>query len=96
MKFTRKIFTNSWNGIVNALRKLLALEKSKGKTPRKFSLVTIVDNETGEEMRGTIVVYTPETIILQKVTIFPEGSKKKEVSQIIFDAKKVHFKEEQK
>ena len=46
---------------------------------KKHSLVTVVDNETGKEITGVIVEYTPNRIILR--------------TQVMFDAKKVHFKE---
>lgn len=48
--------------------------------PKQNDVVTVVDNETGEETTGRIVTYTKDLIVIQKS----------------FDAKKVHFKEENK
>ena len=50
--------------------------------PRPNDIVTVVDNETGEEATGRIKVFQPNYLVLAI------GEKR-----IVFNAKKVHFKE---
>lgn len=60
--------------------------------PRQYSIVTVVDNETGEKYTGNILEYTPEKITLriEKYTNGTHGEFSR-VSTIVFNAKKVHF-----
>jgi hypothetical protein len=47
-------------------------------SPKKNQFVTIIDNETGQELSGSLLEYTEERIVLL----------------VAVDAKTVHFKEE--
>jgi len=49
------------------------------KFPKPNDIVTVVDNETGEEVTGRIKVFQPNYIVIEK--------------EFRFDAKKVHFKD---
>ena len=52
------------------------------KFPKPNDIVTVVDNETGEEVTGRIKVFQPNYIVL--------------VKEYHFNAKKVHFKDPDK
>ena len=64
------------------------------KWPKQFSTVTIVVNETGEEIKGMILSYTPEIIRLRQVKTYKAGVRKAVIRETLFDATKVHFKGE--
>lgn len=66
-------------------------KRLSGKTPKQFSRVVIVDNETAEKTSGTILKYTPEEIVIVRRYKFEKGSKLREERTITFDATKVHF-----
>lgn len=61
------------------------------KWPRQYSLVTVVDNETGERTTGHILEYTPEQITIRKLETVDSFGKINKVELITLDAKKVHF-----
>lgn len=55
--------------------------------------VTIIHNETKEELAGMMIEYTPDRIVLQNVTRYPT---KRLVNTAYVDAKDWHFKDDLK